>query len=105
LHAMPSAPPHAASAASLRTTSALLSRDAGQGAVGRHGAARGIVADNLLTAATSSRRHHVNHLARLDKEALGPLRRSAYLAVKRSEAAAFAAADTAFEYRQHLMKF
>ncbi len=38
-------------------------------------------------------------------EALGPLRRTAYLAVKRSEAAAFAAADTAFECRQHLMKF
>jgi len=39
------------------------------------------------------------------QEAPGPLRRSAYLAVKRSEGAAFAAADAAFEYRQHLMKF
>jgi glutamine synthetase len=38
-------------------------------------------------------------------EALGPLRRTAYLAVKRSEAAAFAAADAAFECRQHQMKF
>ncbi len=38
-------------------------------------------------------------------EALGPPRRGAYLAVKRSEAAAFAAEDTAFECRHHLMKF
>jgi glutamine synthetase len=38
-------------------------------------------------------------------EALGPLRRTAYLAVKRSEAAAFAAHDAAFECREHLMKF
>jgi hypothetical protein len=45
------------------------------------------------------------HQPELDKEALGPLGRSAYLAVKRSEAAAFAAADAAFQYRQHLMKF
>jgi glutamine synthetase len=38
-------------------------------------------------------------------EALGPLRRSAYLAVKRSEAAAFAARDVAFECAQHAAKF
>ena len=38
-------------------------------------------------------------------DALGPLRRTAYLAVKRSEAAAFAAHDAAFECREHLMKF
>ncbi len=38
-------------------------------------------------------------------EALGPLRRTAYLAVKRSEAATFAAHDAAFECREHLMKF
>jgi glutamine synthetase len=51
--------------------------------------ANGAVADRLLTV----------------QEALGPLDRSTYLAVKRSEAAAFAADDAAFEYRQHLMKF
>jgi glutamine synthetase len=38
-------------------------------------------------------------------EALGPLRRAAYLAVKRSEAAAFAAHDVAFECAQHAAKF
>ena len=38
-------------------------------------------------------------------DALGPLRRSAYLTVKRAEAAAFAAADTAFECRQHFLRF
>ncbi|GAA3658373.1 glutamine synthetase family protein [Nonomuraea antimicrobica] len=38
-------------------------------------------------------------------EALGPLRRSAYLAVKRSEAAAFAARDVAYELSQHLRVF
>jgi glutamine synthetase len=38
-------------------------------------------------------------------EALGPLRRTAYLAVKRSEAAAFAAHDVAFECAQHAAKF
>jgi glutamine synthetase len=38
-------------------------------------------------------------------EALGPLRRTAYLAVKRSEAAAFAARDVAFECAQHAAKF
>jgi glutamine synthetase len=38
-------------------------------------------------------------------EALGLLRRSAYPAVKRSKAAAFGAADAAFECRQQLMKF
>jgi hypothetical protein len=37
------------SAASRRTTSALLSQDAGRGAVVRREAARGIAADNLLT--------------------------------------------------------
>ena len=61
----------------------------GDGAVVLREAARGAVADRLLTV----------------QEAPGPLRRSAYLAVKRSEGAAFAAADAAFEYRQHLMKF
>lgn len=38
-------------------------------------------------------------------EALGPLRRNAYLAVKRAEAAAFAAHDTAFECYHHFTKF
>jgi glutamine synthetase len=38
-------------------------------------------------------------------EALGPLRRTAYLAVKRSEVAAFAARDVAFECAQHAAKF
>lgn len=38
-------------------------------------------------------------------EALGPLRRSAYLAVKRSEAAAFAAKDVSYELFNHLRVF
>jgi glutamine synthetase len=38
-------------------------------------------------------------------EALGPLRRTAYLAVKRSEVATFAAHDLAFECAQHAAKF
>ncbi len=38
-------------------------------------------------------------------EALGPLRRTAYLAVKRSEAATFAAHTVAFECAQHAAKF
>ncbi|MGP3915247.1 glutamine synthetase family protein [Nonomuraea sp. 10N515B] len=38
-------------------------------------------------------------------EALGPLRRSAYLAVKRSEAAAFGAKDTSYELFNHLRVF
>ncbi|MCK2220892.1 glutamine synthetase family protein [Actinomadura sp. ATCC 31491] len=38
-------------------------------------------------------------------EALGPLRRAAYLAVKRSEAAAFAARDTAYELYHHVRVF
>jgi glutamine synthetase len=38
-------------------------------------------------------------------EALGPLRRSAYLAVKRSEAAAFAAKDASFEVFHHMRVF
>jgi glutamine synthetase len=38
-------------------------------------------------------------------DALGPLRRSAYLAVKRSEASAFAARDAAFECFHHFTKF
>jgi glutamine synthetase len=38
-------------------------------------------------------------------EALGPLRRDAYLAVKRSEAAAFAAHDAAFECARHAATF
>ncbi|MEV0228893.1 glutamine synthetase family protein [Nonomuraea sp. NPDC050786] len=38
-------------------------------------------------------------------EALGPLRRSAYLAVKRSEAAAFAAKDVAYELFHHMRVF
>ncbi|MEU6997787.1 glutamine synthetase family protein [Nonomuraea sp. NPDC046570] len=38
-------------------------------------------------------------------EALGPLRRSAYLAVKRSEAAAFGAQDVAFELYHHMRAF
>jgi glutamine synthetase len=37
--------------------------------------------------------------------ALGPTRAAAYLAVKRSEAAAFAASDADFECRQHLLRF
>jgi glutamine synthetase len=37
--------------------------------------------------------------------ALGPARAAAYLAVKRSEAAAFAASDADFECRQHFLKF
>jgi hypothetical protein len=43
------------SSAALRgTTSALLSRDAERGTVGRREAAHGIVADNLLTAAATA---------------------------------------------------
>ncbi|MEU6710883.1 glutamine synthetase family protein [Nonomuraea sp. NPDC046802] len=38
-------------------------------------------------------------------EALGPLRRSAYLAVKRSEAAAFAAHDLSYELFHHMRVF
>jgi glutamine synthetase len=38
-------------------------------------------------------------------EALGPLRRSAYLTVKRSEAAAFAGKDAAYECFQHMRVF
>ncbi|MEV0596504.1 glutamine synthetase family protein [Nonomuraea cavernae] len=38
-------------------------------------------------------------------EALGPLRRSAYLAVKRSEAVAFSARDAAYECFQHMRVF
>ncbi|MEU4224473.1 glutamine synthetase family protein [Nonomuraea sp. NPDC026600] len=38
-------------------------------------------------------------------EALGPLRRSAYLAVKRSEAAAFAAQDASYELFHHMRVF
>ena len=38
-------------------------------------------------------------------DALGPLRRSAYLAVKRAEAEAFATRDTAFECFHHWTKF
>ncbi|MEU0571812.1 glutamine synthetase family protein [Nonomuraea sp. NPDC005983] len=38
-------------------------------------------------------------------EALGPLRRSAYLAVKRSESAAFAAKDPAYELFHHMRVF
>ena len=38
-------------------------------------------------------------------EALGPLRRTAYLAVKRSEVATFGAHDVAFECAQHAAKF
>ncbi|MGW3344224.1 glutamine synthetase family protein [Nonomuraea rubra] len=38
-------------------------------------------------------------------EALGPLRRSAYLAVKRSEAAAFAGKDVSYELFHHLRVF
>jgi glutamine synthetase len=37
-------------------------------------------------------------------EALGPLRRRAYLAVKRSEAADFAAHDAAYECFHHFTK-
>jgi glutamine synthetase len=38
-------------------------------------------------------------------DTLGPLRRSAYLAVKRSEVAAFAQRDAAFECFHHFTKF
>jgi glutamine synthetase len=38
-------------------------------------------------------------------EALGPLRSTAYLAVKRSEAATFASSDVAFECFQHFIRF
>ncbi len=38
-------------------------------------------------------------------EALGPLRRTAYLAVKRSEVASFSAHDAAFECFQHALRF
>ena len=38
-------------------------------------------------------------------EALGPLRRNAYLAVKRSEIASFAARDAAYECLQHALRF
>ena len=37
-------------------------------------------------------------------EAMGPLRRTAYLAVKRSEAAAFADASVAWECFEHFTK-
>ena len=37
--------------------------------------------------------------------ALGPLRSTAYLAVKRSEVAHFAARDTNYECYQHWMRF
>jgi hypothetical protein len=49
LHAMPSAPLHTVLPPLLRTTSALLTELAGQGAVVRGEAACGIAADNLLT--------------------------------------------------------
>jgi glutamine synthetase len=42
---------------------------------------------------------------KLVMEALGPLLRTAYLAVKRSEVAAFGARDDAFECAQHAAKF
>ena len=38
-------------------------------------------------------------------EVLGPLRSGAYVAVKRSEVAAFAAQDVAFECFHHFTKF
>jgi glutamine synthetase len=38
-------------------------------------------------------------------EALGPLRRTAYLAVKRSEVASFSAHDVAYECLQHALRF
>ena len=38
-------------------------------------------------------------------EALGPLRRTAYLAVKRSEVSSFAAHDAAYECVQHALTF
>jgi hypothetical protein len=38
-------------------------------------------------------------------EALGPLRRTAFLAVKRSEVASFGARDAAFECLQHALRF
>jgi glutamine synthetase len=38
-------------------------------------------------------------------EALGPLRRTAYLSVKRAEVAAFTARDAAFECFHHFTKF
>jgi len=38
-------------------------------------------------------------------EALGPLRRTAYLAVKRWEIASFAARDAAYECLQHALRF
>jgi glutamine synthetase len=38
-------------------------------------------------------------------EALGPVRRTAYLAVKRSEVASFGAHDASFECYQHAMRF
>ena len=38
-------------------------------------------------------------------EALGPLRRSAYLAVKRSEAVSFGAHDAAYECFEHALRF
>jgi len=38
-------------------------------------------------------------------EALGPLRRTAYLAVKRSEVASFSAHDAAYECLQHALRF
>jgi hypothetical protein len=52
---MPTAPITRLFAASLGTTSAVLSQDVKRGAVVRRGAVRGIAADNLLTASTYSR--------------------------------------------------
>jgi glutamine synthetase len=46
-----------------------------------------------------------NKADELVMEALGPLLRTAYLAVKRSEVAAFGARDDAFECAQHAAKF
>jgi glutamine synthetase len=79
---------------------------------------RPVDADPATLSAATRRRRGVNRLPaslgqaldaleadELLSEALGPLRRGAYLAVKRSEVAAFGARDTAFECFHHFTKF
>jgi len=79
---------------------------------------RPVDTDPAALSAATRRRRGVNRLpASLDEaldaleadellaDALGPLRRTAYLAVKRSEVASFGARDAAFECFHHFTKF
>jgi hypothetical protein len=50
------------------TTSALLSQDAGRGAVVRREAVRGIVADNLLTARAQQPYHQANTSSNMEND-------------------------------------